>query len=117
MFLGVEGGVDRVAQAAFFSRAVAVPAWAPDAVQFPAETPEDGFAEAVAVARDAGGVIHGSVAFDADEVPAGMLGVSDGEVDPVTGGADLRKHVVTPGAQRPQDRLFKRAFRVPEPSG
>ena len=58
-------------------------------MEAPAEPLELFLAEPVAVAGALGGVVGGAVAFDREDVAAGLVGVLDGEVDPVAGGPVL----------------------------
>ena len=98
------GGVfDGGAELVFFAVAVPVPGGAPDAVEVPAEAAEDLLAEPVPVAGDFGGVVLVAVAFDAEGVDARVIGVADADVDAVSGGADLRGELVSPGPDHVDD--------------
>jgi hypothetical protein len=109
---GCNGVFDDGAELAFFAVAVAIPGGAPDAVEVPAEAAEDFLAEPVAVAGDFGGVVLVAIAFDAEGVDAGVVGVADADVDAVSGGADLRGELVSPGVDDADDRLLKWGFGV-----
>ena len=73
----------------------------------PAEAFEDALAEFVAVARGGGVSVGGSVAFDAEEVAAGIVWIKDGEVDAVAGAADLAMNFVAVWAKGVFDELFE----------
>ena len=98
-----DGVFDGGAELVFFAVPVPVPGGAPDAVEVPAEAAEDFLAEPVPVAGDFGGVVLVAVAFDAKGVDAGVIGVADADVDAVSGGADLRGELVSPGPDDADD--------------
>ena len=98
-----DGVFDGGAELVFFAVAVPVPGGAPDAVEVPAEAAEDFLAEPVPVTGDSGGVVLVAVAFDAEGVDAGVIGVADADVDAVSGGADLRGELVSPGPDDADD--------------
>lgn len=87
--LVVEGLLDGVEGGAELGVGVLEPIGDPEAVEGPTLVLEDGLAEAVAVAGAGGGAVGGAVAFDAEEVAAGLSGVGDGEVDVEAGDADV----------------------------
>src|SRR5215217_9640138 len=68
-------------------------------MDLPAEVPQHFLPQPVAIARRPGRVIRRAVALDAEDVPARLLRVRDGEVEMVAGHADLRMHLVTLRAQ------------------
>ena len=94
---------DGGAELAFFAVPVPVPGGAPDAVEVPAEAAEDFLAEPVPVAGDFGGVVLVAVTFDAKSIDAGLIGVLDADVDAISGGADLRGELVSPGPDDADD--------------
>src|SRR5205085_5570952 len=73
---------------------IAEPVRGPDAVHLPAEPLEHLLAQPVAIAGGLGRVVRGSVALDREQVAPRMLRVHHGEVEMVTGDADLRVHVI-----------------------
>ena len=88
---------------------VVPPVGGPEVLAVPAEAFEDGLAEFVAIAGGGGGAVGGSVAFDAEEVAARIVGMKDGEIDAVAGAADLAMDFVAVGAQGVFDELFEAA--------
>ncbi len=83
------------------------PIEAPDAVEVPSVVLEDGVTEAVAGAGEAGGLVVGAVALEAEEVVAGAGGIGDGEVDEEAGDAEAWGGVMVEGLEGAADGLFE----------
>ena len=100
-------GFDGVEHALHLSRGRAQPVRRPDAVDPPAESLQHLLAQAVAVAGRRRRPVGRPVAFDAQQVPPGVGGVDDGEIDDEPARADLRMHRQPPRDEGVRDGLLE----------
>ncbi len=76
-------------------------------MQSPAESLQHNLTKPITVPGRFGTVIVSTVAFHAEDVPSGGVGVADGEIDPVARAAHLSIHAPAPPGQLIQDRLLE----------
>lgn len=92
-------GFDRPPELDLLLAAVPVPRRSPNPVEAPAEAFENVLAQAVSVTGDGRGVVGSAITLQAEREGAWPLGVTDGQVDTVTGASHpgRRRHSPTNG--------------------
>src|SRR5882762_2134452 len=97
---GALGALKRIHETILLGRAAVEPIRAPDPVNAPAAGFEDLLADAIAIARRAGGVIGRPVTLDPEEVARSVLGTQDAQVDIETRHADLWVNLISACRQK-----------------
>src|SRR5690349_4645262 len=96
---GVDGPRVRLEHLSDDALAVVEPLRRPDSMEGPAEALQLFLAKAVAVARARSRVIGRAVALDGQDEPAGLEGMADSKVDPVSRRAVLRDEAEASGRE------------------